>query len=107
MSKADIVISTPPALFKPGTTVSIDAGVATANIALPNSGRTLRIANVGTVAVFIEFGDVSVAAVVATSMPILPGSVELFDRVGPTGYVAAITASSTARVSITAGLGTE
>lgn len=100
-------------LFWPGATSTINATTTTSSIALARTGgKVVRLANVGSVAVFIAFGDNTVTATVANGMPILPGTVELFamaqiragSSTSPT-YFAAITESSTARISATVGEG--
>ncbi len=80
-----------------GTTKNITAATVSSNVALsvldvaPNS-RNVRVFNSTSVIVFIEFGtSSSVAAVVATSMPIPPGGVETFNAPGEVTYVAGIT----------------
>lgn len=80
-----------------------------AKTALPtNSGgatHELRLVNTGSVVVFVEFGDSAVTAAVATGMPILPGTVESFQLNAAQTHIAAITASGTATLYATTGLG--
>lgn len=65
--------------------------------------RHVRICNAGSVIVFIQLGDSTVAATTA-KMPILPGGTEILTLGGAT-YVAAITASGSADVYFTPGMG--
>lgn len=84
-------------------TVNIVASSTTASAALDVFSSAVRVANTGTVPVFIRFGG---SAVVATTgnMPVLPGTVEVFTK-GAYDRVAAITASGTATIYFTAGEG--
>lgn len=66
--------------------------------------RQVLIYNAGSALAFVEFGRGSATAVAATSMPIPSGAVEGFD-LGVNDTVAAITASSTATVYVTIGIG--
>lgn len=93
--------------FRPvaGATVNIAAGTTTASVAV-NTGKTskhIRVVNTGSVTVFVEFGESGVTASLATSIPILAGSAEIFGC--PDEYVAAITASGTGTVYFTPGEG--
>lgn len=65
--------------------------------------RQVRIYNAGSSTIFVRFGQVSATAVV-TDMAIPSGAIEVFDLV-MNDTVAAITASSTATVYVTLGLG--
>ena len=80
-----------------------------AKTALPtNSGgapHEMRLVNNGSVTVFVEFGNSTVVATVAGSMPVLPGTVESFQVNAFQTHVAAITASGTATLYATTGLG--
>lgn len=96
-----------------GGTVNFTASNATSNTQLNPSGVSIateyRIFNSGAVTVFVEFGNSSgVAASASTSMPIPAGAVEFCRppaNAGSDYYLAAITASSTAVVYVTAGEG--
>lgn len=90
-----------------GTTKNLSASGTSSRVALPvwTRPRTVRVYNAAAVSVFIEFGDSTVAAVAATSMPVGPGATEFFD-VGPgVTYAAAITASGSGTVYFTEGQG--
>lgn len=65
----------------------------------------MRIVNSGTIIVFVEFGDSTVAATTTTGMPILPNTVESFMLNASQTHIAAITAASTAVIYFTTGLG--
>lgn len=59
--------------------------------------------NNGTATVWIEFGGTSVAATLASSIPIGPGVTEVLSVSGT--YVAAIAAGSTGKIYFTPGNG--
>lgn len=99
-----------------GDTVNIDADTVSGSAALGVDDKTLGtvvVYNSGEVAAFIEFGDDSVTASTDASYPVAPGSTQSFG-VGssmtggvtplPT-HIAAITASGTATVYATPGVG--
>lgn len=90
-----------------GTTKNISATTTSASVALPvyTTPRTVRVYNATAGIVFVEFGGASVAAVVATSMPLGPGATEFFDLGGATTYAAAIMASGAGTVYFTEGQG--
>lgn len=92
--------------FRPvaGRTVQIDVAAASARIPLGGPAAALRICNDGTATAWIEFGDNTVAAALATSIPIRPGSTEYvtFDNGGtPPSHVAAIAAGATGKIYVT------
>ena len=74
--------------------------------ACPTGGHTaIRIVNAGPNTVFIRYG-VGAQTAVATDMPVLAGTVELFCKAGAADTVAAICAATqTATVYITCGEG--
>lgn len=92
--------------FEPISTQIISATTASSSVtfagALKNM-RQVRIYNAGSATVFIKMGQVTATAAV-TDMAIPSGAVEVFDM-GNSDTVAAITASSTATVYVTTGLG--
>lgn len=96
--------------FSPiGATVNVTVGAASANVALTKAGAgttTIRLANLGTVISFVEFGtSSSVAATLAASMPIPINGVVYVD-VGPSiTHMAAISTGAGSVVYATAGLG--
>jgi hypothetical protein len=96
-------------LFTPKAagTVNIAATTSSARVALAiNSGTfQVRVKNLDTTnAVFINFGDSTVTAAVATAIPVGPGETCGFSISGST-HVAAITAAATATVYFTPGNG--
>jgi hypothetical protein len=91
--------------FAPGaSTANIPAGTTSANVALSANAYAVLVYNSGTVPAFIQFGDSSVTATTAASLPIPPGAWRILAK-GSAGYVAAIVASGTATVYFTAGEG--
>jgi len=100
-------------LFTPiSPTVNLSATSSSSRVAktpLPtNSGgatHEIRLVNTGTVTVFVEFGDSTVTAAVATGLPILPNTVEAFMLSASQTHIAGITSSGTATLYATTGLG--
>lgn len=96
-------------IFTPGpaATKTLSANTTSSRVALHGvgNGATVRVTNNGGDVAFIEFGDSTVAATVAASMPILPGSAEMFSVPGAFTHVAAITAAGTAPLYFTTGQG--
>ena len=96
-------------LFTPAlaNTAALSATTSSSRVALPSSGTTgaksVRVYNAASVAVFIQFGDVTVTAT-TSHMPIPAGGVECFE-VGSATYVAGITGSSSGTVYFTSGNG--
>jgi hypothetical protein len=85
----------------PGT---LSATTTTSNLALPANGSEVEIANGGSVPVYVNLGVGSgITATVATSMQIPKGQTA-FLPVGNATYIAGITASSTASVTVTVGI---
>lgn len=67
--------------FSPiGNTVNAAVTTASAALALTEGGHTVLVTNVGSLAIFIKFGNSSVAAALATSTPVLPNTAQTFDR---------------------------
>jgi hypothetical protein len=89
------------------STVSLTATTSSSRVALSHSGRPydVRLYNAGSVVVFVEFGDSTVAAATATGMPIAPGTVEAFSLPPSATHMAGITSSSTAAIYVTLGYG--
>lgn len=92
-----------------GNTVNLAVLATTANvqvIPIVAGSHTVRIANIGTNVVFVEFGTPNTtAATVTTSMPLLPNSVETFWFHNDWQYVAAIAASTGNTIYVTTGEG--
>jgi hypothetical protein len=97
--------------FRPlGTnkTVNLVVTAVAAQLTIPDSPlgvRALRIANVGTTPIFIEFGDTTTTASVTTSMPILANTVEVFTLDYTDTIVSAIAAGAGSTMYITYGEG--
>jgi hypothetical protein len=92
--------------FAPGgATVSLAAATASARVQIQtgSSSPNVRVYNSGTVAVFVQCGDVTVVATTAAGMPIAPGTVEVVAC--PQPYIAGIVATGTATLYATAGSG--
>lgn len=65
--------------------------------------QTVRITNVGTQVIFVTFADTAAVATVATGMPILPNSVEVFYLKRETTSIAAIAAGAGSTMYVTTG----
>ena len=83
----------------PGT---LSASTTTSNLALPANGAIVEIANGGSVAVYVNLGIGSSLAATTHNMLVGPGQT-IFLPVGSATYIAGITASSTASVTVTVG----
>jgi hypothetical protein len=96
-------------IFTPiGATANLAVTSTTGRVALDNltnQSRSVRCYNTGSVIVFIEFGGAAVEAAAATSLPLGPGAVEFFEIGGSVTQVAGITASGTATVYFSEGMG--
>lgn len=92
--------------FRPsgGATVNIDVGAASVRVVM-TSGEQQRVMNNGTATAWIAFGDNTVAAAVATSMPVGPGVTEVITIPVGTTNVAAIAAAATGKIHFTPGSG--
>jgi len=80
-----------------GTTSRVQLQTAVPGV--PN----VRLYNAGSVAVFVNCGDVTVVATTASGLPVAPGSVEILGCQNT--HVAGITASGTATLYVTPGTG--
>ncbi len=87
----------------PGKSTSISASASTASAAVDNTAPQLRIYNAGAATVFIRWG-IGAQTAVTTDMAIPAGVVEVFSK-GAADTVAAITASGSATVYLTPGVG--
>lgn len=98
--------------FKPSSSVSLSVSSSSSSVLLPQANDTLkhiRIANNGSVGAYVKFGLSGVAAT-TSEMLLLPYTVEIFyvdSIVGQDNsnesYIAAITASGSTVLNITAG----
>lgn len=88
-----------------GNTVSLAVTGTTGRVAVPTDAynNAIRLYNAGTVAVFINCGDVTVVATTAAGIPIAPGSVEVLGC--GKGYIAGIVTTGTATLYLTPGAG--
>lgn len=93
------------AFIASGNTVSLAVTGTTGRVAVPTDAynNAIRLYNAGTVAVFINCGDVTVTAAAATSIPIAPGMVEVLGC--GKGYIAGISGGTAATLYLTPGAG--
>lgn len=98
-------VITRPFSFK-GSSTSLAVTGTTGRVAFPDEYASVRLYNAGSVAVFVKVGTVAVNAA-TTDLPIPPGATEIFTRNDPKvdTYIAGITASSTATLYISTGVG--
>jgi hypothetical protein len=96
-------------IFTPiGATANLAVTSTTGRVALDNltnQSRSVRVYNAGLVVVFLEFGAGTIEAAAATSLPLGPGAVEFFEIGGAVTHCAGITASGTATVYFSEGMG--
>lgn len=97
-------------VFSPtGSTVNLAVTNSTGSVALPQAGNkglwNVRVNNLGSATVFINFGTSAVTATTAAGMPITAAAPEVFSVPDGATHVAAITASGTATVYFTASTG--
>lgn len=92
--------------MRPSESKSLAVTNATGNVALAGTGggSDVVIWNSGSVAVFIKFGNATVAAAI-TDHPIAPGAIYTYRRDHDQTHVAGITASGTATAYFTCGEG--
>lgn len=91
------------AAFAPTGQAALNASNSSSNVALGSVGPTALVTNNGTVTAFVNFGGSGVTAT-TSSYPVNAGQSIAFN-VGSNTYIAGITASSTAALSITTGTG--
>jgi len=87
-------------------TVTLAATATTGRVQIQSAAggtQNVRVYNAGTVAVFINCGDVTVVATTAAGLPIAPGTVEVLGC--NQTHIAGITASGTASLYVTPGTG--
>jgi hypothetical protein len=90
--------------FTPSTSPSLTAGVSSLNVALP-AGGTVILVNSGTVDLFYKLGTTS-GVTATTSDLILPAGRTLPIGIGSNTYIAAVTASGTAKLYVVGGTST-
>lgn len=93
---------------QPAKTVNIDVSSSSSRVAIAGAPGSVRVMNNGTATVWINHGDVTVTAAVATGMPVGPGVTEVLSF--PNGsaitfYIAAIAAGATGKIHFTPGSG--
>lgn len=89
-----------------GNTVNAAVTGTSAALAItrPSIGtQSVRIVNSGTQVIFVEFGVSTVAAVAATSMPILANTVETFVLANEVTHIAAIASTTGSTMYVTTG----
>jgi hypothetical protein len=91
-------------------TVSIDVSATSQRVLVGNCNApiTVRIMNNGTATVWINWGDVTVTATTANSLPVGPGVHEVLTLSPDQGgllYIAAIAAGVSGRIFFTEGYG--
>ena len=91
-------------------TVSIDVSATSQRVLVGNCNApiTVRIMNNGTATVWINWGDVTVTATTANSLPVGPGVHEVLTLSPDQGgllYIAAIAAGGSGRIFFTEGYG--
>ena len=95
--------------FAPGeATAKVTAATTSARVKVAEASGIVqvRLYNSGTVTAFLALGDSTIAATVAAGMPLPPGAVEVVSfATGDDIYLAGITASGTADVYATPGVG--
>lgn len=89
--------------FNASGQVTLSASTVTSNVALGSTGPTVVVSNGGAVTAYVALGGSTVTAT-TSSIPVLPGySIVL--QAGTATYLAGITGSSTAALTITTGTG--
>ena len=81
------------------------AGVSTALPTTIAQQRNLELQNAGNVAIFVEVGDSSQTAAVATGYPILPGQSKVVTVSSSITHIACIVAATTTTLYVTVGTG--
>lgn len=93
----------------PAGTVNIDVSSSNQRVLITgDAANAVRVMNNGTATAWINFGDVTVEAAVATGMPVGPGVTEVLRFRNDSGaplYAAAIAAGSTGKIYFTPGNG--
>lgn len=89
--------------FAPTGNASLSVTTSSGRVALPNSDDTVVLQNLGSVALYLNFGSSGVTAA-TTDTPLQPGMVATFNA-GAATHVAAITSTGTATLAVTTGTG--
>jgi len=97
------------AFIPQANTVNVAVGVTSASVALGavygSTGGQVRLYNNSSSTVFVAFGNSTVTAAVATSLPMAPNSVEVFTVPGQVAYVAVIASAAGGTLYATLGEG--
>lgn len=93
--------------FSPGATAAGQATTTSSRITLGEPlGNQVHVSTLAAdSAVHIKFGDSTVVATVAAGLRINPGQTQIFTVPATATHCAVITASGTAEVSLTSGIG--
>lgn len=94
-------------VFAPGTTVAHDLTTTPIASVAVTAGTILRFSNPSANLVYLAFGTSGINGTItaATAMDLLPGSVECFTVPAGATHFSAMTATSTATIKRTTGLG--
>ena len=87
--------------FLPGATTSVAAGTSSGTAAVDPGAAQVRLHNAGSATVFVVFGAVATTS----DMPLPAGAIEVLSKPAGVTTVAAITASGTATLYVTSGVG--
>lgn len=91
--------------FSPGATTSLAVSTVSSRVALGSNGSTLEVQNAGTTTIFVKLGTSSVDAAV-TDYPIQSGQSKVISRDrNNQSHIAAVTASGSGTLYVTAGEG--
>jgi hypothetical protein len=92
-----------------GPTVNLAVTAGSASVTLTDighlGGKEVRVANAGTIPVFVNFGISDVAAATSNAMPVFAGTVEVFTVAPGATHCAAIATATGATVYFTTGRG--
>ncbi len=89
-------------------TVSLAVTAAEQKLTIPDvpfGTRSVRLVNLGTDTIFIEFVQLAQTAAVATSMPMLPKTVEVFTLANDVSRLSVIGTTTTSTLYVTYGEG--
>lgn len=89
----------------PGSTNSISVSTSSANANIPEAGESILLTNSGSTLAYVRTGQGSSTAATTADMPLAAGASRIITRSANHDYVAAITASSTTTLLVTAGTG--
>ena len=90
------------AFRRSGATQTVSATTSNVTTAIQPNAQILRVTNVGSVVIFICFGNSAAQTATAADIPVLPNAQVDLDKGGAT-YCGVLAASTTATVYITPG----